>query len=174
MHITPEPDSDRKYFFWLWPAANQAGADDVVIWLNGGPGCSSVEGALQEIGPVVFPYQIIGLPKRDRVELNPYSWDRLATIVTVDQPIGTGFSSGTPTAKDCKDVAEQFYGFLVNLLDTFSELKGKKLWRAGESFSIRYISYIASKITPTKVSMQRTVSHSRASRSSTPFSPATF
>jgi carboxypeptidase D len=35
---------DPKFFYWFFPTVNPAGKDDVVIWFNGGPGCSSLEG----------------------------------------------------------------------------------------------------------------------------------
>jgi carboxypeptidase D len=37
---------DPKFFYWFFPTVNPAGKDDVVIWFNGGPGCSSLEGNL--------------------------------------------------------------------------------------------------------------------------------
>ena len=52
MPLQQEPyskESDGKMFFWFSPTVNPAGKDDVVIWLNGGPGCSSLGGTLLTI-----------------------------------------------------------------------------------------------------------------------------
>ncbi|KAJ3543571.1 hypothetical protein NM208_g3512 [Fusarium decemcellulare] len=38
---------DPKFFFWFFPTVNPDGKDDVVIWFNGGPGCSSLEGRVE-------------------------------------------------------------------------------------------------------------------------------
>ena len=38
--------NDSALFFWFVPTDNPAGQDDIVIWFNGGPGCSSLEGKL--------------------------------------------------------------------------------------------------------------------------------
>ena len=64
-------------------------------------------------------------------------------MVWVEQPIGTGFSQGTPTAKSEEDVADQFLGFFKQFVDTFA-LQGKKVFIAGESYAGMYVPHIAS------------------------------
>ena len=98
-----------------------------VIWLNGGPGCSSLLGFMTENGPIRFD--------QNPPAKNLFSWTTAANIVWIEQPVGTGFSTGTPTALDETDVAEQFSGFLANFFKTFPELVGKKLWIAGGEYS---------------------------------------
>lgn len=63
-------------------------------------------------------------------------------MVWVEQPVGTGFSRGVPSATSEEDVAEQFLGFMKNFVDTFS-LHGKKIWITGESYAGMYVPYIA-------------------------------
>lgn len=101
------------------------------------PGCSSLEGILQENGPFLWQYGTFApVP-------NPYTWINLTNVVWVEQPVGTGFSQGTPTATSEEDVAEQFMGFWKNFMDTF-DLKGKKVYITGESYAGAYVPYIAS------------------------------
>lgn len=61
----------------------------------------------------------------------------------IDQPIGTGFTTGTVTAKNEFDVAKQFLGFWKNFVETFA-LQGYKIYITGSSYSGMYCPYIAS------------------------------
>ena len=58
-------------------------------------------------------------------------------MLYIEQPVGTGFTQGTPNIQDEDDLAEQFVGFLQQFLEVFSELKGKKTYIAGESVRLR-------------------------------------
>ncbi|KDN45289.1 alpha/beta-hydrolase [Tilletiaria anomala UBC 951] len=144
MPISQDSQSLKRFFFWLYPAQDES--NDFAIWLNGGPGCSSLEGLLQENGPLSFAWNVSGFPDQPYVQRNPYSWTNLTNMLWVEQPVSTGFGTGTPDAKDENDVADEFYGFLTNFMATFPELKGKNLYITGESYAGKYIPYIASNI----------------------------
>ena len=63
-------------------------------------------------------------------------------MVWVEQPVGTGFSQGTPTARSEADVAAQFLGFFKNFVDLFA-MQGYTIYIAGESYAGYYVPYIA-------------------------------
>jgi len=65
---------------------------------------------------------------------NPWSWHRLTNIVFIEQPVGTGYSTGNATAKNEDDVAHQFMGFWKNFMDLF-QMKGYKVYITGESYA---------------------------------------
>ncbi|KAI1099531.1 alpha/beta-hydrolase [Jackrogersella minutella] len=136
--ITDNPDDTDELFFWFFPssAANST-QKEILLWLNGGPGCSSFEGLLQENGPFIWQYGTL------KPVPNPWSWNRLTNVVWVEQPIGTGFSRGKVTATSEEDVAAQMMGFWKNFVDTFS-LQGYKVYIAGESYAGAFCPYIAS------------------------------
>lgn len=127
--LSSAENEDREFFFWWYPAEGDVGKDDLVIWLNGGPGCSSLEGLLQENGPVLFPFNSTDVVK------NPYSWTKLSNVLWIEQPVSTGLGKGTADVKNERDVATQFYGFLVQFMKTFPQLKNKKLYITGESYA---------------------------------------
>ena len=63
-------------------------------------------------------------------------------MVWVEQPVGTGFTKGEPTATSEEDVADQFLGFFKNFVDTFA-MQGYTVYIAGESYAGYYVPYIA-------------------------------
>ena len=63
-------------------------------------------------------------------------------MLWVEQPVGTGFSQGTPNIENEDQLAEQLVGFMQQFLDVFSELKGKKLWLTGESVSVSFFIWV--------------------------------
>ncbi|KAH9065161.1 alpha/beta-hydrolase [Lactarius deliciosus] len=135
--ISAAPNESRKLFFWFFPPGPEGSLDDLIFWTNGGPGCSSLEGLFQENGPFTWG------SGQARPTQNEYSWTNLSSVLYVEQPVGTGFSQGTPDAKNENDVAAQLVGFLQQFLEIFSELKGKKFYLSGESYAGMYIPYIA-------------------------------
>ncbi|CUA74019.1 hypothetical protein RSOLAG22IIIB_05365 [Rhizoctonia solani] len=137
MPISANANETRKLFFWFWPTTNQEHTDDLVFWTNGGPGCSSLEGVLQENGPFIWP---TGTAKPIR---NQWAWTNLSHVLWVEQPVGTGFSQGVPNITNDDQLAAQFAGFLAQFLEVFSELKGKNFYAAGESYAGFYVPYIA-------------------------------
>lgn len=76
---------------------------------------------------------------------NEWSWHHLTNVIWVDQPIGTGFSQGTVTARNTVDVAQQFMGFWKNFVHTFS-LQGYKIYITGSSYSGQWSPYLASEM----------------------------
>jgi len=136
-HVDASVDGDKKIFYWLFePDLSSFVMDSppdedipLLIWLNGGPGCSSMDGLFLENGPFRFlmpgqsyeHYQ--GTQQQDtsqwRIEINPFSWHKApAYTLYIDQPVGTGlsFSKKSNWAKNDLEVNVDFYAFLQNFL----------------------------------------------------------
>lgn len=111
----------------------------ITVWLNGGPGCSSLAGIMLENGPFLWQ------PGTYRPVRNPYSWNNLTNMVYIDQPAGTGFSLGPSTVVSEFDVARQFMDFWRRFMKTF-DLQNRKIYLTGESYAGQYIPYIASQM----------------------------
>lgn len=118
----------NQLYFWFFPSQNPAAKKEIVIWLNGGPGCSSMEGLLQENGPFLWQ------PGTYTPAPNPYSWTNLTNVIYIDQPIGTGLSPSTEDAPlqitNETVVAKQFMGFWHNLVETF-DMQGYDVYLTG-------------------------------------------
>ncbi|CCF46424.1 serine carboxypeptidase [Colletotrichum higginsianum] len=137
LNIDKTNDTAGQLYFWFFPSESQAANKEILIWLTGGPGCSSTGELLSENGPMLWQP---GMLKPIR---NKWSWHRITNVVWIDQPIGAGFSQGVPSAKDEFDVARQFLGFWRNFIDTFA-MQGYKIYVTGSSYSGMYCPYIAS------------------------------
>ena len=95
-----------------------------------------MSGLFEENGPVTW------MPGSYKPVRNSWSWHKLSNVVWVDQPVGTGYSTGEPTAQDEEDVADQFRGFWKNFVDTFG-IQGYSVYITGESYGGMYCPYIA-------------------------------
>lgn len=144
----PEPElhglipimNDDDMFYWLFPSRNDADKDPLVIWLSGGPGCSSTLAIFHENGPMSL--------KDGEPVLNDISWNNKANLVFIDQPIGTGFSGGTleDMPKFEKEVARQFEIFMIGFYAKYPEFKGRDLYITGESYAGHYIPFISTRL----------------------------
>ena len=80
-----------ELYFLLFDSRSNPSVDPLLIWINGGPGCSSMIGAFTENGPYNLKYNKTYDPKF-KFEKNEYSWNQKANVLYIDQPVGTGFS----------------------------------------------------------------------------------
>jgi carboxypeptidase D len=115
-HIEVTPDKHGNLFFWHFENRHIADKPRTVIWLNGGPGCSSEDGALMEIGP----YRV---RKGGKLEMINGTWNEFANLLFVDNPVGTGYSYVSTNAfvTELQEMADQFITFLTKWFTLFPE-----------------------------------------------------
>lgn len=115
-HVEVTPEHHGNLFFWHFQNRHIANRQRTVLWLNGGPGCSSMDGALMEIGP----YRV---QKDGTLTYNDGSWDEFANLLFVDNPVGTGFSyvDTDSFVHELKDMADQMVIFLEKFYAMFPE-----------------------------------------------------
>lgn len=87
-------DFQINTFFWFIEARQLPESAPLTIYINGGPGSSSMVGLFQEVGPcqvVEVAQGQLGTIARD------WGWDRSSNIIFIDQPVQVGFSYDTAT-----------------------------------------------------------------------------
>lgn len=121
----------------------------LIIWLNGGPGASSLLGLFLENGPFT-----IGDDATGTISVTPNSWNQEAHVVYWDQPIGTGYSytDDPPDKKpreyvcDEEALSQMFWEGLREFFTLYGEYKDCPLYLCGESYAGKYVPAIAKKI----------------------------
>ncbi|KAF5343173.1 hypothetical protein D9758_017045 [Tetrapyrgos nigripes] len=125
----------RHLFFYFFESKSSPEKDDIIVWMNGGPGCSSTLGLFFENGPC----KIISNGTDTTTEFNPLSWNTNANIFFPDQPVGTGFSysEGQYTVNTAEEAAKDLYAFLAIFFAHAKEFRVRRLHLAGESYVLR-------------------------------------
>jgi len=145
-YIRVNETRDANLFYWYFPSQGDPANDPLVLWLTGGPGCSSEIALLEELGP--YKAELDGNGKAQLLRAK-YSWSTHTNLLFVDQPVGTGFSySNDPkdTVHDETGVAEDMYFFLKEFLQKFDDLKERPFFITGESYGGHYVPAIAHRI----------------------------
>ncbi|KAK0202661.1 Alpha/Beta hydrolase protein [Desarmillaria ectypa] len=143
--VQREGHPNNTLFFWafekeegsLTADANSTSTEPWGIWLNGGPGSSSMYGLLFGNGPINIGGDYGAL-------CNDYTWANVADYVWIDQPVGVGFATADADGyvADEDQVGKDFMGFLENFVKVFPSLATRPLYITGESYAGVYIPYI--------------------------------
>ncbi|CAN7984268.1 unnamed protein product [Ixodes hexagonus] len=135
-YITVNVTTGSHLFFLLTEAATKKDNAPLVLWLQGGPGKSSMYGQYLEAGPV-------GLKADGTTYAREKTIQKHSNVLFVDQPTGAGLSFLTNYtdrryyAKTLGDMADSMEVFLKQFLDLFPEYKGRKFFITGESYGAR-------------------------------------
>jgi len=106
----------------------------IILWLQGGPGCSSLFGAVYINGPW---YVQPDLSLRE----NPGRWNKHYGVLYVDQPIGVGFSvaGSQPIPHEELTLAGDLYNMLQAFYRRHSGYQNRPLYVTGESYAGKYV-----------------------------------
>ncbi|XP_077218187.1 serine carboxypeptidase-like 33 isoform X4 [Tasmannia lanceolata] len=141
-YINVNQERGRNLFYWFFEAQTNPIKKPLLLWLNGGPGCSSIGyGAAAELGPLRVKKDGVGL------DYNKYAWNTEANLLFVESPVGVGFSyTKTPsdlTKFDDGFVAEDAYNFVMNWLKKFPQYQTHDFYLSGESYAGHYVPQLA-------------------------------
>lgn len=147
--LLPMDNGDRsgELMFWLFWPDHQDAESTLTMWLNGGPGCTSFSaGLLFENSPITIVPKPAGyccLEKNEPLQYNRYGWTNATAMLYIEQPVGTGFSSGGPEPHNETDIAGDVYAFMVNFYQVFDDLLDWDFYVFGESYAGMYVPSIA-------------------------------
>ncbi|XP_041972254.1 venom serine carboxypeptidase-like [Aricia agestis] len=139
--ITVNKKYNSNLFFWYFPSKYNVETAPVVLWLQGGPGASSLLGLFVENGPIVVTEN--GLTARK------YHWALENNLIYIDNPVGSGFSFTGEDDGYCDDeacVARDLYNCLQQFFDLFPQLRSREFYVTGESYAGKYIPSLAMEI----------------------------
>jgi cathepsin A (carboxypeptidase C) len=133
--------TDTKSLHYVFAESeNDPATDPVIIWFNGGPGCSSMLAFMQENGPLAVD------DGENYIKTNPEPWTKRANMLWIESPAGVGWSTAKTTedwqqndmtqSKDAFEALKHWY-------DKFPEFKENKLFVSGESYGGVYVPYMA-------------------------------
>ncbi|KAK1423126.1 hypothetical protein QVD17_18421 [Tagetes erecta] len=117
----------------------------IVIWLQGGPGCSSMTGNFYELGPFRVTDSVRHNVEHLALEPNPGSWNRIFGLLFLDNPIGTGFSiASTPDEipTDQQTVAKHLFIAIRKFVALDPLFKSRPIYITGESYAGKYVPSI--------------------------------
>ncbi|GMS96750.1 hypothetical protein PENTCL1PPCAC_18925, partial [Pristionchus entomophagus] len=137
-YVNANPQETWKMHYWLFESRHDSAKDPLLVWLHGGPGCSSLAAMLQEVGPFYVTYDGQSLFE------NVHSWNQRANVLALESPIGVGFSYDSAVANystaDDDQTASQNYKALKDFFKRVqTEYGDRDFYLAGESYAGIYI-----------------------------------
>jgi len=137
--FTTNEEKSNHMFFWYFPKKDAP----LLIWLQGGPGGSSMFGLFAEMGPFNSD-ATLKLVKREA------SWTSKYAMLFIDNPVGAGFSFTTSESGYCNDtkvcVASNLFSLLQQFYGVFPEMLQQELYITGESYGGHYVPGFAAYI----------------------------
>ncbi|GJN15335.1 hypothetical protein PR202_gb02237 [Eleusine coracana subsp. coracana] len=140
--------TNASLFFALYeatqPLTPSSSKTPLVVWLQGGPGCSGLTGNFFELGPWLVN------PDGASLRRNPFAWNRRFGLLFLDSPLGTGFSAASspdaiPTNQSVV-AAHLLAALQAFFLRAGSGFRARPLFLAGESYAGKYVPAAAAYI----------------------------
>ncbi|XP_041041021.1 probable serine carboxypeptidase CPVL isoform X2 [Carcharodon carcharias] len=126
--LTVNKSYNSNLFFWFFPAQTLPQNAPVLLWLQGGPGGSSMFGLFVEHGPYV-------VTKNLTLKARKVPWTSKYSVLYIDNPVGTGFSftdQDEGYAQNEDDVGRDLYSALIQFFQIFYEYQQNDFYATGE------------------------------------------
>ncbi|XP_034840879.1 venom serine carboxypeptidase-like [Maniola hyperantus] len=142
-YLTVNKEYNSNLFFWYFPVMKKpVNETPLILWLQGGPGSSSLYGLFEEIGPYTITKDL-------KIEAKNHSWSKEHSLLFIDNPVGTGFSftdSDDGYSTNQTAIGENLYKALQQFFTIFPELRKAPFIIAGESYAGKHIPSVAIQI----------------------------
>ncbi|XP_035733667.1 venom serine carboxypeptidase-like [Vespa mandarinia] len=138
-YFTVNKEYNSNLFFWFFPAEHNPKDAPVVLWLQGGPGATSLFGLFMENGPFFVTSNITLAPRK-------YSWSISHNLIYIDNPVGTGYSftkNDKGYASNETQVGRDIHNALVQFFKLFPELQKNDFFVTGESYGGKYVPAVS-------------------------------
>lgn len=142
-YVNVDKKNGRSLFYYFAESAKASSTKPLILWLNGGPGCSSLGmGAFVEVGPFGVN------PDGKTLYSRRFAWNKVANILFLESPAGVGFSYSNGTRADYDKsgdmrTAQDSLNFLINWFKRFPHYKSRDFYITGESYAGFYIPELA-------------------------------
>mmetsp|Transcript_98778 Transcript_98778/g.156215 ORF Transcript_98778/g.156215 Transcript_98778/m.156215 type:complete len:481 (-) Transcript_98778:120-1562(-) len=134
-YLTLDKKLGKNTFFW-YSASLDGNADaPLLLWLQGGPGASSLFGMFTEIGP-------FGVEAGGHIVPRNVTWNQHFHLLFFDNPVGTGFSfteSAQGYATNEPQIGSDLYAALSQFFTLFPALRKNDFYVTGESYAGKYV-----------------------------------
>jgi len=137
---TGSANRSKHYFYWFFESRRTPATDPIVMWMTGGPGCSSEVALFGENGPCSVNKH------GDDTISNPHSWNNQASVLYIDQPAGTGFSWGRGMDHEEEAVSRDMYDFLQQFFRNHPQYAQLDFFVVGESYAGHYVPAVTHKV----------------------------
>jgi len=139
-YINVNPSENANLFYWMFESQNDPSTDPFVLWMTGGPGCSSELALFFENGPYTVNPDL-------SLSNNPYSWNTFANLLYVDQPVGTGYSyANEDYVQNETQMAVDMYSFLQQFFTMYPQYAMLDFYIIGESYGGHYVPALAAAV----------------------------
>lgn len=137
-----DPPGTKELFYWFVECQKDPDDAPLILWTNGGPGCSGLAGFLTENGPFRVGYNGTSLVH------NTHSWNKLANMVFIEQPAGVGFSHYSAGHFEYSDqqCATDNRMFIMKFFERYPALQNHPFYLSSESYGGHYLPTLAKEL----------------------------